>query len=799
MLADCEIVVERAFAPDPRVPKPAPVHAGGADPGMGGTKEMAIGLFALYVAATEITAGGPGKISLPPLQDRWGSLLDACQLSILSGLREGAQVLPGDVLAVDPEFLAKVRSLLAEVERAAARPGLARLLEFVLEPEVFRPKRLTQQLVAGRALFLRQDIHHLAAVDPPAGVDTLHIEFRDGDEFLARAEAPLLGPASQRELAEIAIEAMSPTVYLRRSGVLRRPAFWLYAAIALARLPMNLSRGRRALRALAREVLVGAAIAVAGSPMQRSGRQALADLIAEGRAQALTADLPPSSVRPAVASLALDAPPVRNRRAYWEEVYRKPDPWAYGSDYEQLKYQRTIALLPPGPIGTALEVACSEGRFSALLAPRVGKLVASDISRTALKRAQERCRGIANIEFREHDFFEQPLPHGLDLLVCSEVLYDLPGPADLARVATRLVAALAPGGRLLSAHAHVLKDDLSRTAFDWGDSFGATTIAETFAAIPGLALERSLQTELYRIDLWRRLKDGEAAPAARIESVELGPPPEPAFARHIVWGGADMRRAVAQARETTAQLPILMYHRIASEGPPALARYRTSPEAFADQMRCLRRHGYHAVTSADIAHHLASGQSFRGRPVLITFDDSYRDFHDAAWPILRAHDFTAEVMVVTDLVGKAAEWDAEYGPPAALMGWPEIQTLATEGVRFGSHMATHSHMVELASSEVALEAARSKALLERALGEPCLSIAAPFGEASDRFVRIVRDCGYKVGFTVDPGMTSLANDALRLPRIEVQGTWSIEAFADAVHTGTQATEGRRRRLASRTL
>ena len=467
MLADCEIVVERAFAPDPRVPKPAPVHAGGADPGMGGTKEIAIGQFALYVAATEIIAGGPGKISLPPLlQDRWGSLLDACQLSILSGLREGAQVLPGDVLAVDPEFLAKVRSLLAEVERAAARPGLARLLEFVLEPEVFRPKRLTQQLVAGRALFLRQDIHHLAAVDPPAGVDTLHIEFRDGDEFLARAEAPLLGPASQRELAEIAIEAMSPTVYLRRSGVLRRPAFWLYAAIALARLPMNLSRGRRALRALAREVLVGAAIAVAGSPMQRSGRQALADLIAEGRAQALTADLPPSSVRPAVASLALDAPPVRNRRAYWEEVYRKPDPWAYGSDYEQLKYQRTIALLPPGPIGTALEVACSEGRFSALLAPRVGKLVASDISPTALERARERCRGIANIEFREHDFFEQQLPHGLDLLVCSEVLYDLPGPADLARVATRLVTALAAGGRLLSAHANVLKDDPSRTGAD---------------------------------------------------------------------------------------------------------------------------------------------------------------------------------------------------------------------------------------------------------------------------------------------------------------------------------------------
>ena len=114
------------------------------------------------------------------------------------------------------------------------------------------------------------------------------------------------------------------------------------------------------------------------------------------------------------------------------------------------------------------------------------------------------------------------------------------------------------------------------------------------------------------------------------------------------------------------------------------------------------------------------------------------------------------------------------------MDWPEIQALAAAGVRFGSHMASHSHMNDLASRQIALEASRSKALLERALGEPCRSIAAPFGEASDRFVRVVRDCGYKVGFTVDPGMASLANDALRLPRIEVQGGWSIEAFAGAV-------------------
>ena len=121
-----------------------------------------------------------------------------------------------------------------------------------------------------------------------------------------------------------------------------------------------------------------------------------------------------------------------------------------------------------------------------------------------------------------------------------------------------------------------------------------------------------------------------------------------------------------------------------------------------------------------------------------------------------------------------------YGSPAPLMGWPQIQALAAAGVRFGSHMASHSHMAELSSREIVLEAARSRAALERALGKPCRSIAAPFGEGDERFVHVARQCGYESGFTTDPGHAALGQDPLRLPRIEVVGGWSIEAFVEAV-------------------
>ena len=306
-------------------------------------------------------------------------------------------------------------------------------------------------------------------------------------------------------------------------------------------------------------------------------------------------------------------------------------------------------------------------------------------------------------------------------------------------------------------------------------------IAEAFAETPGLALERSLQTDLYRIDLWRRLAEGETA-APTVETVELGALPAPGYADTIVWGGAEMRRAEARLRETTECLPVLMYHSVAAERPGALARYRTTPAAFAEQMHWLRQA---RLPQCNVGRHRGAPgrRPFRGRPVLISFDDCYRDFYDTAWPILRAHDFRAEVMVVTgDWVGGTADWDAEYGSPAPLMDWAGIQALARKASVSAATWQAAGHMDDLSAQA---DSARSRALrarcIERALGaSPAFPSPPPFGEASDRFVRITEGCGYKVGFTVDPGFAWLGNDPLRLPRIEVLGGWSIEAFASAV-------------------
>src|SRR5579862_28225 len=100
-----------------------------------------------------------------------------------------------------------------------------------------------------------------------------------------------------------------------------------------------------------------------------------------------------------------------NERRFWNATFAHPDPWNYASEYEQTKFRHTLDLLPDAPVGSAIELGCSEGIFTAMLAPRVKQLLAIDISDRALARAEARCADVRNVGFARHDI-SQGIPDG---------------------------------------------------------------------------------------------------------------------------------------------------------------------------------------------------------------------------------------------------------------------------------------------------------------------------------------------------------------------------------------------------
>jgi peptidoglycan/xylan/chitin deacetylase (PgdA/CDA1 family) len=384
---------------------------------------------------------------------------------------------------------------------------------------------------------------------------------------------------------------------------------------------------------------------------------------------------------------------------------------------------------------------------------------------------------LPNVEFRVLDFVSDPLPSHLDLLVCSEALYYV-SLDQLPLLAEKFAATLKPGGRLLMAHSCTIADERNQTGFDWGGLFGAKTIVGVFGSYPALVLLKELRTPLYRIQLFER------------RAPDSGPPPPPEIleatpatslpthvGRAVIWGGAARTRLEARQQERAADIPILMYHSIADDGPPELAKFRVSPVRFCEQLRFLRRYGYHSVSLCEWAGSIASGVPLLGRPVIITFDDGYRDFITNAAPLLEAADFRAAIFVVTDKVGATADWDITSRPPLPLMGWDDLRELQHRGFEIGSHTSSHVDLRTLSEDEIVRDCRETRATLREQLGRDVTAMAFPWGWTDPRIRIALARGGYHTAVISGGGRSSLNNDLLSLPRIEITGDDNVDIFA----------------------
>jgi peptidoglycan/xylan/chitin deacetylase (PgdA/CDA1 family) len=236
-------------------------------------------------------------------------------------------------------------------------------------------------------------------------------------------------------------------------------------------------------------------------------------------------------------------------------------------------------------------------------------------------------------------------------------------------------------------------------------------------------------------------------------------------------------REAKLSSEDLERLPILVYHRIANSGPVGLTEYRLPVEAFEAQISYLRQQGYYSVDLDEWSLGKLTGKPASGWPILITFDDGYRDFIDFAWPVLHSHGLSAMVFVVTHKVGSVSDWDLSFGDPAPLLDWAQIRQLRCEGVKFGSHTATHQRLSDIPIEDAINEATRSRILLQQRLGEDVHAIAYPWGVSDARIRTELTKCGYELGLTTNFGIATLSDDLMALPRIEIFGSDSLAAFA----------------------
>lgn len=191
-------------------------------------------------------------------------------------------------------------------------------------------------------------------------------------------------------------------------------------------------------------------------------------------------------------------------KGYFDNLYsQQTDPWNFrNSEYELGKYQRSVETLGKERFGSGLELGCSIGIQTALLAEICDRLIAVDISEKAVNEARTNCSELSNVTFNVADVVKK-FPNGrFDLITCCEMGYYLTMD-DLEILFRNISNGLLPNGKLLMVHwtpfvpSYPLSGDTVHERF------------ELFAKVSGIFEEIvSQRHELYRLQVWRKLLEG---------------------------------------------------------------------------------------------------------------------------------------------------------------------------------------------------------------------------------------------------------------------------------------------------
>ena len=165
------------------------------------------------------------------------------------------------------------------------------------------------------------------------------------------------------------------------------------------------------------------------------------------------------------------------------------------------------------------------------------------------------------------------------------------------------------------------------------------------------------------------------------------------------------------------QIPILMYHSIDDSCSSRFRRFAVSPRSFKAHVRYLSDSGYQTLTVSELIEAMDGRAVMPPKPVVLTFDDGFADFYEAALPILTEFGQTVTLYVVSGAVGGSSAWLSGIGEGTRRMvSWAQLDEIRRSGIEIGAHTATHAALDLLSLEEARQEIAVSKRDLEDRLG-----------------------------------------------------------------------------------
>ncbi len=189
--------------------------------------------------------------------------------------------------------------------------------------------------------------------------------------------------------------------------------------------------------------------------------------------------------------------------------------------------------------------------------------------------------------------------------------------------------------------------------------------------------------------------------------------------------------------DQTPSVRVLCYHTFRD----ADTIYNFTLRELRDQVDFLKRNGFTFVSAGDVA----AGRVKGNKNVLVTIDDGNVSVYRAYREVLKPYGIRPLLAIYPNVIGKKT-----YA-----LSWEQLAELMRDGCDIAAHGYYHNLLTDKGYEKdprsFHKEIVDSKRMLEEKLKTRVDFFVYPFGASSERAVRMVRDAGYRLAFTIRPG------------------------------------------------